>query len=55
MTRRRFGATGKLTWGPCPGRIMAAIAQAGTRNPLLLLDELDKMGTDYRETHLQPC
>ena len=34
--------------GAMPGRIMAAIAQAGTRNPLLLLDELDKMGTDYR-------
>ena len=34
--------------GAMPGRILAGIAQAGSRNPLLLLDEVDKMGTDYR-------
>lgn len=31
-----------------PGRIINAILQAGSRNALLLLDEIDKMGADYR-------
>ena len=34
--------------GAMPGRIMAAMIQAGSTNPLLLLDEVDKMGSDYR-------
>jgi len=34
--------------GAMPGRIMAAMTQAGSHNPLLLLDEVDKMGSDYR-------
>ncbi|MDE5883820.1 MAG: endopeptidase La [Oscillospiraceae bacterium] len=34
--------------GAMPGRIIAALNQAGTRNPLILLDELDKMGNDYK-------
>ncbi len=34
--------------GAMPGRILAAIIQAGSANPLLLLDEIDKMGADYR-------
>lgn len=34
--------------GSMPGRVLSAITQAGSMNPLLLLDEIDKLGTDYR-------
>ena len=34
--------------GAMPGRIMTAMIQAGSTNPVLLLDEVDKMGSDYR-------
>ena len=34
--------------GAMPGRITSALIQAGSMNPVLLLDEVDKMGSDYR-------
>ena len=34
--------------GSMPGRIMTGMTQAGSSNALLLLDEVDKMGSDYR-------
>ncbi|MGN0620787.1 MAG: endopeptidase La, partial [Porcipelethomonas sp.] len=34
--------------GAMPGRIMNAMKQAGSSNPLILFDEIDKMGNDFR-------
>ena len=31
-----------------PGRIMQSMKKAGSRNPVFLMDEIDKMGTDWR-------
>jgi ATP-dependent Lon protease len=31
-----------------PGRLTAAVRKAGCRDPLILLDEVDKMGHDHR-------
>ena len=34
--------------GALPGKVLTNLSKAGTRNPLFLLDEIDKLGTDFR-------
>jgi ATP-dependent proteinase. Serine peptidase. MEROPS family S16 len=34
--------------GALPGRIIMALKEAGSNNPIMMLDEIDKLGTDWR-------
>ena len=41
--------------GSLPGKIIQNMAKAGTKNPLILLDEIDKMAMDFGGIPHPPC
>ena len=41
--------------GALPGRLVRALRDAGTMNPVIMLDEVDKVGADWRGDPARPC
>ena len=47
-TRPRSAVIAGPTSARCPGRLVRALRDAGTMNPVIMLDEVDKIGADWR-------
>ena len=47
-TKPRSAVTGARTSAPCPATIIRALRDAESRNPVFMIDEIDKLGADFR-------